>query len=413
MGTMRYADTKAKRESTLLDLLLAFLCLFVPALGSADAQSQVNPEKLNNIRRLIELQGGKTELKHRTLNAFASAIANLGKKDADLAAALKTELEGAGLDEFIQSIESVYDKYLTDEEVGEMLRVYQSSSRSHINKMSRIAEEINRVSREWARRLAIRAMSKHIGIFDAAVAGNIALVSELLTQGVDVNSRDPKGVTPLVVAARKGNTEMARLLLEKGANPNSRTNTGGTPLMAAVFSENNELIELLLSKGSDPNAKDDRGINAYQLAEYMDKKGAAALLKKKTADTSPVSFSMVVGKLGDAKECVPVMNFPTASSKELKCLKAGQEVVPAAVQTTEGWELISHPVIGWVPSETLKPMFRVTRVGPNEGREISRGGEQTTQSRGSQRSRERPAERRQEEEPASQESIGGKWWKER
>ncbi|MFH1115468.1 MAG: ankyrin repeat domain-containing protein [Pseudomonadota bacterium] len=317
-------------------------------------------------------------MKRSVQNAVAFATKNVDENQTEFVATLRSDLEKEGVDDLMQSIESIYDKYLTVEEVGDLLKHYESSGQSHGKKMAKIVEEINRIAVDWGRRLAITAMSKRMGIVDAAMAENVELIGQLLTRGVDVNSRSPEGMTALIVTARTGNIQIARLLLEKGADPNLKTKTGETALMATVSGENDELIELLLSKGSDPNAKDDRGINAYQAAELMGKKRAAAILRNKTADTNPVRVTMVVGKLGRSKGCLPVLNFPGASSKKLQCLKVGQEVVPIGVQTTEGWELISQPVMGWVAPKTLKPMFKVTGVGSSEEREASHGNGKAT-----------------------------------
>ncbi len=53
-------------------------------------------------------------------------------------------------------------------------------------------------------------------------------MSALLAHGAQVNTRNNKGVTPLMIAARTGNLQTVKLLLTHGADPNLKDNTGKT-----------------------------------------------------------------------------------------------------------------------------------------------------------------------------------------
>jgi hypothetical protein len=370
METIGYRNTNEGRRVLRIGLVIAFLCLLVMCRVEANAEPQSNPEKLNNIRKLIELRGGTTEMKRRMLEVSTSLGSSAGGVEAELVEAFGKELEGKSLDELMKSLESVYDQHLTDEEVRELLKFEESPSGSAINKkMPAIVSETNRIGAAWGRSLAIKVVGKRIGLVGCALmAGQMSAVAELLASGEDVNSVNAEGMTALIATASRGDLEMAKFLLEKGANVNSRANDGQTALMAAVSSGNAKLVELLISKGADANAKDDRGVNAYQLAELNGNKAVAALLKKKTADKSPVRERVVVGTLGDAKDCLPVMNFPTASSTKIQCLKIGQEVEPTNSETNDGWQLIRKPAMGWVRADALKSVIlKVEKVQETPG----------------------------------------------
>jgi ankyrin repeat protein len=74
-----------------------------------------------------------------------------------------------------------------------------------------------------------RAESFH----EAAKAGNLEMVKQLVASGADVNARDTNEETPLHKAIWNGHFEVAKYLVDKGADVNARGPTGATPLMYA------------------------------------------------------------------------------------------------------------------------------------------------------------------------------------
>lgn len=72
----------------------------------------------------------------------------------------------------------------------------------------------------------------------------------LLAAGADVNARDAKGNTALLLCHR--NINLAELLLQAGANPNARNDAGETPLQRA---ESDEMQGLLIRHGAVPVAE--------------------------------------------------------------------------------------------------------------------------------------------------------------
>ena len=54
----------------------------------------------------------------------------------------------------------------------------------------------------------------------AVSSSNLTLAKVLIFNGEDVNSTNPAGETPLVIAINKGDSSMVRLLLKHGAQPN-------------------------------------------------------------------------------------------------------------------------------------------------------------------------------------------------
>ena len=63
-------------------------------------------------------------------------------------------------------------------------------------------------------------------VTDAAENGDIALVKQLLKEGVEVNEPQGDGMTALHWAAERGNSELAEILIYAGANPMAGTRIG-------------------------------------------------------------------------------------------------------------------------------------------------------------------------------------------
>lgn len=99
------------------------------------------------------------------------------------------------------------------------------------------------------------AASRLSGTFKQAVALGIeAVVRHHLRSGQDVNSRDDKGQTPLIIAAAKGHAKICSLLLEAGADPALKDTAGFTALDLAVNQKRADVWELLqrVSKEKPP-----------------------------------------------------------------------------------------------------------------------------------------------------------------
>ena len=95
---------------------------------------------------------------------------------------------------------------------------------------------------------------------------DLTWMSFLISRGANVNLRDVKGVTPLVVAANLGFIEGVELLVEKGARVDESNNAGETPLISAVHNRNVAMMRILLKAGADPDRADNSGRTARDYA---------------------------------------------------------------------------------------------------------------------------------------------------
>ena len=89
----------------------------------------------------------------------------------------------------------------------------------------------------------------------AAADGNLLRVETFLGQGINAQTADERGVTPLFLAAKNGHREVVALLLKQSAAVNSAKQDGVTPLFIAVQEGHRDVVALFLANGANVNAQ--------------------------------------------------------------------------------------------------------------------------------------------------------------
>jgi hypothetical protein len=124
-------------------------------------------------------------------------------------------------------------------------------------------------------------------LIDAASAGQIAKIEELLRNGANATATAGDSISPLQWAATNGHLDAALLLLNNRANVNHYHPISGTPLSSAIRGGHADIVELLLSRGANPTLDMDGG-NAFIAAKEKNNQKIIALLEtvrgKKIAD---------------------------------------------------------------------------------------------------------------------------------
>lgn len=108
-----------------------------------------------------------------------------------------------------------------------------------------------------------------------AVVGNQAdLIDLILDAGADIDARNTRHKTPLMVAASYSHTESVKTLIRRGAKVNLKDENGNTALMHAVFSlmhavfsGSPDLVLVLLQAGANPNIKNSYGESAMDAVQ--------------------------------------------------------------------------------------------------------------------------------------------------
>jgi ankyrin repeat protein len=112
----------------------------------------------------------------------------------------------------------------------------------------------------------------------AARNGNLAAIGALLAEGLDINSVDHIGHTPLHLAVTAGHVEVIDRLVDAGADINAQASGEGwqddTPLGCVADSCSVEFAEYLLRLGADPRCPGWMGITPLDRAkERKDRAG--------------------------------------------------------------------------------------------------------------------------------------------
>lgn len=91
-------------------------------------------------------------------------------------------------------------------------------------------------------------------LFDAARAGETALLEAYLEAGVSTRIRNHAGDTFLTLAAYHEQPETVAMLLARGADVEDANDRGQRPLTCATFKQDEASMRHLLAAGADPDA---------------------------------------------------------------------------------------------------------------------------------------------------------------
>ena len=100
----------------------------------------------------------------------------------------------------------------------------------------------------------------------AASEGRSEIVKALIDAGADVNVKNKKGQTALIVATREGRSEVVKILLAAGANVNAKQNRYQTAFMVAVIENRPKIAKMLLAAGANVGARDGRNMTPLMVA---------------------------------------------------------------------------------------------------------------------------------------------------
>ena len=126
--------------------------------------------------------------------------------------------------------------------------------------------------------------SRRNSLHVASPSGNVDIIGTVLSHGLDIDSKDGVGNTPVMVAALSGRSEAVHYLLDRGADPFVKGQFEGSLLHAASLGGNVDIIEKLLSLGLDIDSKDSNGNTPIKVAAISGKSEAIFCLFNRGAD---------------------------------------------------------------------------------------------------------------------------------
>ena len=104
---------------------------------------------------------------------------------------------------------------------------------------------------------------------------NTEAALQLIKADTNVNVKDERGFTPLILAVITGHESLVTALLDKGARVNDAEENGITALMFATHTRGSAIAKILAKHGADPDIKDrsvysaDRYAVGYSDVELM------------------------------------------------------------------------------------------------------------------------------------------------
>ena len=113
----------------------------------------------------------------------------------------------------------------------------------------------------------LRPDSQFTPLANAARAGDVAAIHQLISRGADPNEiRGQNNWTPLLHAIHTGQIGSVNALLDGGADINRLSGDGITPLMMAAGYGYTDIVQLLLKRGANPRVADHSGFRAVDIA---------------------------------------------------------------------------------------------------------------------------------------------------
>ncbi len=125
-----------------------------------------------------------------------------------------------------------------------------------------------------------------LGLIKSVEDNNQEAIQIFLSSGVDLEVRDDRNWTPLMIAAFNGNEEFAKLLIKCGARVSTQDKNGYTPLHWAAYNGHVNLIKLLIEKDAEPNLQSQYGWTALMQAATRGHLLACAYLIYRGADVN-------------------------------------------------------------------------------------------------------------------------------
>ena len=93
------------------------------------------------------------------------------------------------------------------------------------------------------------------GFLKAIESENAEAIHVFLSAGIDLEVKDERGWTALMIAAANGQEKLAQLLIHSGARLTAKDVNGFTPLHWAAFKGMSNIVDLLLSKEVDVDSQ--------------------------------------------------------------------------------------------------------------------------------------------------------------
>ncbi|CAC5376392.1 unnamed protein product [Mytilus coruscus] len=199
---------------------------------------------------------------------------------------------------------------------------------------------------EIAESLISKGANVHLGssLHSACRKGYRHIVELIINKGVDINKRDNRGRTPLLIACSHVQEDLVNFSLDKSCEIHHSNKMGDTPLSAACRSGSKVLVQKLLSKGANVNKATANGWTALMSACNLGYKTITDLLIQHDAKMNcttnngwtPLMFACGSGSeslvLSLIKKGADMFKVTTRGWSALACEKGHYDIVTLLLQ---------------------------------------------------------------------------------
>lgn len=152
-------------------------------------------------------------------------------------------------------------------------------------------------------------------IFEAARTDNVTALNELLKEG-QINEKDARGSTPLILATYYNNIAAVAALLQAGADTELQDGMGNTALMGVCFKGYTGAAKLLLENGASVHTENGNGATALTFAATFGHNDIISLLlghgasplKKDRFGKNPIDYALLQGNASGYETMVAAIN---------------------------------------------------------------------------------------------------------
>jgi ankyrin repeat protein len=143
----------------------------------------------------------------------------------------------------------------------------------------------------WSALVLLAPMTTNAGNLEqAAKSGDLAKVLDAIQENIDVDARDPVGMTALLFATWYGHLSLIQVLLNAKADVNAASIDGWSALQHAAYRGSLEIVQELLNAKADVNSQNKCGYSALMWASSSGHQDVVQLLLKAGADINEKSF---------------------------------------------------------------------------------------------------------------------------
>ena len=174
---------------------------------------------------------------------------------------------------------------------------------------------INSLVQDYDVDINSRDQKGNTSLMIATKRNQLGLIKLLIDLEVDINIKDNYGRNSLILAVQGENIHIAKYLINSGSHIDIPDNEGLTPLHYASLNNNFAIVNLLIKEGADVNIRDNSGRSALHLSILKENEDVAKIILQAGAEVYPVEsttediYATAISYQRMAKNCAKFNKF--------------------------------------------------------------------------------------------------------